>query len=721
MSRTRLSLLPFFLLSLLLACTAPSWTARPWAYSDLRALDAVDAPSPAADILAVYLRRNALDFEVRVDLLDLTLADDSVLRVQIRDEQRYATHPLRITIPLQGVVQVESPFPVAPRVVRDPWSDSVTIRLNAFQLGESVSVDVAAYLPAVVAPLDEVANVRADALPPARAPLLIVFWNVFPAATPAQALRRWDGAHSGPGGGRHGLRYILENVETYKIPVVLLDLKTPQSLAAFHFLQGVNRLQRLLEKRLLILPDVAYGYGDAADVSLALSRHAAAAFDLPASAFLYAPTAGSAMSSSEQFAPLAEDTRLYRQGIPLPRRDPNAQVTVDAFTLEVRKALIEAALSPDRTDLVILGGSLPNSAWGNADVAAAVFAWIADHPWIWPLDGEALQTFPRAEGEAPVLTGNASLTAYPLYTSSGHLLSLDSETLRAILLPELRAAPENEVTRSAWQLYLSLTEPVLQERLGALRAQYLGLVADLLAAARWAEAPYEKVACDADVDYDSEPECLLTSKVFFAIVERDGARLTFLFWRDGRNVRQLVGPTAQFAQGLGDPSFWQLAHGVAADPQAILGGFVDVDSPFASYRLGTIADRSLTFLAEETGRIKVYTLREDSLEVWYHASQEVKVLLPLVFDPPSFFFGGATYQGMLTANGWRWGRTGGPQAEITASVPVAVHGFNASRPLLAAPEDPDLDYPTGHYYPFPLALTTLNGQGSFFIRLRPIP
>lgn len=707
------------LVSILTACLPPGWTARPWAYGDLRALDAADSIPPAVDILAVYLRRNALEIDIRIDLLDLTFSDAYCLQLRIRDEHKYRDHPLQITIPAQGAVQVEGSTLWKPRVVRDPWLDTITVRLDTFAVGRNVRLDVATYLPDQDTPADEVLYVREDTLPPQRAPLLLMFWNVFPAATPAQALRRWDGAHSGPHGARHGLRYLLENAEAHELPLVLLDLKTPQALAALHFLQREDFLQRLVEKRLIILPDVAYG--QPLDVSTRFSRDAARAFGLPSGIFLYAPGAGAEPLSANRFLPLTDDAHLFRQGIPMPRRDPNSQASPDGLTLEVRRDLIATALSSDLSDLVILGGALTDSNWGNADYANASFAWIAAHPWIWILGGEELQTFPRRQEGAVLLPEEGCASSHPLYTTSGRLLSGNSLAFRATLLEALQASPENEITRSAWELYLNLTACPSEEHLAALRAQYLGLVADLLAAARWAETPYAAVSCTTDLDGDGEPECLLTNETLFAILEMDGARLTFLFWRDGRTVHQLIGPTAQFAQALSDPSVWQLERGMAADPQAILGGFVDVDQPFGSYRLVTADHQSVTFLALSDGRLKTYTLRGDVLEVIYRSSSPTTVLLPLAVEPSAFFFGGAAYRGRQDVSGWQWGVTTGPRVWVNTNLSFEARGFNASWPLLNVPEDPNLDYPLGHYYPFPLGIVTLNGERDFSILIRPVP
>ncbi len=706
------------LLSLLTACLSPGWTSRPWTYGDLRVLDAADAISPSVDILAVYLRRNVLEVEIRVDLLDLTFSDSYSLQLRIRDEHNYRIQPLQIIIPAQETVRVESPGSVKPRVVRDPWLDTITVRLDTFSLGQDIRVDVAAYLPDATTPADEVLDVREDALPPPRAPLLLVFWKVFPASTPAQALRRWDGAHSGPDGARHGLRYLVENAEVYGVPLALLDLKTPSSLAAFHFLQDKGVLPRLVEKRLLILPEVAYS--QPAEVSLAFSRQAGRVFDLPSSAFLYAPGGGPTPILPNRFLPLADDSHLFRQGIPLPRRDPNAQVSLEGLTLEVRRDLIATAISPDPSDLVIVGAALTDSNWGNADYANAAFAWITAHPWIWVLGGEDLQAFPR-QRQGAVLLPEECARGHPLYTTSGQLLAEDSLVFQSALLEALRTAPANEVTRTAWQLYLDLTACSREESVVALRAQYLGLVADLLAAARWAETPYTATTCDTDLDGDGEPECLLANDVLFAILDADGARLTFLFWRDGQRVRQLVGPTAQFVQALSDPSLWRLEYGMAADPQAVLGGFVDTDQPFAPYRLVQSGEQTVTFLSLANQRLKTYTLRGDALEVTYRSSPSTTILLPLAVDPTMFFFGGAAYRGEQNIGGWQWGVAAGPQVLVSTPLSFEAHGFNASWPLLTRPEDPNLDYPVGHYYPFPLGMMILSGERDFSTLIRPIP
>ena len=54
-------LLGTLLLSLATASCTAQPVDRPWVYADLRRLDPLDAPAPAADILAVYTRTTDLE------------------------------------------------------------------------------------------------------------------------------------------------------------------------------------------------------------------------------------------------------------------------------------------------------------------------------------------------------------------------------------------------------------------------------------------------------------------------------------------------------------------------------------------------------------------------------------------------------------------------------------------------------------------------------------
>ncbi len=94
---------------------------------------------------------------------------------------------------------------------------------------------------------DVVHDVRSDAQPPVnRAPVLVAFWDAFPVTTPAQALRRWDGAHTGPLGERHGLLHILDAAGQYSVPVALLDIKNPASLAALDFMGNIPGIKEFV-------------------------------------------------------------------------------------------------------------------------------------------------------------------------------------------------------------------------------------------------------------------------------------------------------------------------------------------------------------------------------------------------------------------------------------------------------------------------------------------
>ena len=196
-------------LLLLVASCASSPLDRPWVYADLRALDSQVAPTPATDILAVYTRTTDLSVDIRVDLLDINAGDKYTLKLALWDNRDFSQIPLVIDISSIGLVKtsgIRAGKPaIWPRVVQDDQLDTITVNLNRSFIGERYHLDVSTYTTDPVRLADEVHDVRSDGQPPVqRAPVLMAFWDTFPVTTPAQALRRWNGAHTGPNGDRHG-------------------------------------------------------------------------------------------------------------------------------------------------------------------------------------------------------------------------------------------------------------------------------------------------------------------------------------------------------------------------------------------------------------------------------------------------------------------------------------------------------------------------------------
>ena len=691
-------LLSVFCLLPIVSCI-PASSYREWTYADLRLLDPVDDTStPSTDILAVYVRKFGSDLEIRVDLLDLPLTPD--YRLQILLDTLPGGNPwgLTINIPADGHPSMTpANSNLIPRLIRDPWMDTVTVRFNRLDIPQPFTLQVAAFTPDESNPADVTGLVRSDAFPPTqRAPLALVFWDVFPAATPAQALRRWDGAHTGPSGGRHGLKYILDNAGQYGVPVALLDLKTPASLAALDYLGITPQIQSLTSRSLLILPDVAYG--EPADISLGFSRRAAAGFGLPASQFVYSAASNLQSNYLAQFLPLDTTSHLARSGgtrlIPLPAEDA-IQATQDGPSLDVRRALVAAAFSDDLSDLVVLGGDLPHSTWGNENTAGPTFAWIAAHPWIQPLTGEDLISFPEETHAVHLLTTSSGATPF---------------------LAALRAAHNNSLTDSAWQSYFMLTAPTSDEKLLVLRTNYLGQMGELLAAAHWAEHPSAQANCDHDLNSDGQLECVLSNLKFCAILDPVGARLTNLFFLDETGPHQLVGPSSQFTVGLSDPSEWHPELGEAADPSVIPGAFSDDANAWILYS-SDVTPEGITFSSPDASRLKTYQLLEDGIEITYQVSGPVSTRVPLAVDPQAFIFGPTEYRSAPGTGAWTWGLVNGIQAEVRTDATLSAQSFTDSFPYLSQSEDPDRAYPGGHYLPFPLSVVNLQGSGNFSVQI----
>ncbi len=687
---------PFLLL--LSACLPLPRPASPWTVADLRALDpAGDAPTPARDLLAVYTRLTAQEIQIRLDLLDLDPAGGYDLRLSLWDSARFAAAPLDIRFVAGCPAVVEQPGrpapAIRPRVVYDPALDAVTLSLSRALLVPPYRLDVVSQT-ASGGQADSITGVRSDALPPTqRAAVLLAFWDAFPAATPAQALRRWDGAHTGPTGERHGLRHLLEAAERNRLPVFLLDLKTPPSLAILDAFQGLDQIAALQADGLLILPDVVNA--PPAEIALAYNRRAAQTFNLPASDFIYAADGGLVPGYRAQFLPLDDASHLSRAGqtrlIPLPPADA-LQASADGPTLDLRRALMEAALSADPADLVVLGGSLPRSAWGDSDMAGPSLAWLAAHPWIRVLDGPGLLTFPLGEPQTVPAPPPAAPDPF---------------------LADLQNAPANALTDAAWQAHFMLAGSPSQ-----LRAAYQGQIGVLLAGSAWAERPYDRASCEEDPDRDGQPECVLANLEYYALFETDGAHLTHLFYRDANGAHQLIGPTAQFLLGMSDPSFWNPAAGQAADPGQIMGAFSDRDRPFQPYQFALPGTNALRLTAADGWRVKTFSLDAGGLTAQIEdASSFLQTSLPLAVDPWEFFFGGQEYAGALSGNAWEWGPRRGLRLEVRASARLWAQGYPSSLLFFSRPENPNLDYPVVHYLPFPLSLVEVRGQTPFEIHL----
>ena len=454
---------------------------------------------------------------------------------------------------------------------------------------------------------------------------------------------------------------------------------------------------------LLILPDVAFG--EPATVALGLSGRAVAGFGLPASQFVYAlspdPLANLKQAAlagyRAQFLPLADDTHLAKSDgrllIPLPSANA-IQATQDGPSLEVRRALISTALSPDPADLVVLGGSLPQSTWGDPDMADPTFEWIAAHPWIQPLASPGILAFPSRPLPVPV---SAAASSQPW-------------------LKALQSAPENAASLSAWQTYLTLTAYTPDPQLQALGHAYLGQVGELLAAANWAIKPAARADCSEDLNGDGRDECILANRQYFAILETDGARLTQFFYLDANGPHQLVGPSSQFAIGLSDPSEWHPENGEAADPNVIPGAFTDASDTWTAYT-PTIQPDGISFTSPDGRLLKNYQLTANGIEVHYQGPGPVSTLIPLAVDPQRYYSGPVNYRATLAPHAWTWGLTGGSSVEVSSDATLSAEAFTAAIPFLSSSEDPNLDYPKGDYLPFPLSLVTIQSSGNFSVEI----
>jgi hypothetical protein len=704
-------------------------------------MDAVDADQPSQDLLALYLKSTPDNLLLRLDILDLPALCDFDLVVaidnnpggsrKILEEKNSAelSWDFLISIPAAGNIEV---IDADRRLLSDP--SILTIRnpgLDTIELAIQKSA-IPGYItnprfqvfttPAgqkIIS--DSLAPVSLYDSPPPRAPILLAFWNSLPAYTPIQALRRWSGAHTGPLGGSHGLRYLLKAAQDYQTPLVLLDLKSVPTLPALEYLDAAHPIAEMARQGLLILPEVTpFSSMNSSDTlsiwgierSLQLSRQTSVRLGLPASQFLYAVSPGR-FPDSYRFVFLPEPVSGLHRSIQrytsynllsIPQQDTTLQAGEGGPTIEIRRALVEAALfaSSAQGTILVLGGDLSASTWGNPQYASATLRYLTAHPWIKLLDSQELLA------TQPAQSRQAKSTNSPLNPT---LLIVLEELYRR---EKDAAGISLPLINNAWQTLLAYNAPLAPSppELSDLRQQYLGQVVSLLSVAQWADHSTPIADCSQDIDRDGVSECVLASNEVFLIFEKDSGSLVYAFTRYDQRVHQWIAPTSQFIIGQSDPKTWQINAGLRADPTVIPGAFFDPENFTPLVEAGKI-----TFQSPDL--VKTYTLVNHGLIIEYDSAPTGAPRLPLAIDPWLRFTPewGNRYSQESDGGRMIWGAPGQFRVQIDASAPIDVQTFNASRRLFSQPENPNLDYPPGNMLPFPLALIEINPTGPFTIHI----
>jgi hypothetical protein len=388
--------------------------------------------------------------------------------------------------------------------------------------------------------------------------------------------------------------------------------------------------------------------------------------------------------------------------IPVPKNLMPEQAIPEGLSLEARRALTTekpSTISETDTPILLLGGDLPESEWGIPQISRAAFNYIREHPWIKILDADDLSSL-HPLSQIPAV-------------ESGYVSAVDPSEEKVInLLDQITHLPDSVLEQTTWHALFSLYSPIYPapDQSPALRKEYAGQLITLIDAAIWASSFSSQSECPVDLDSDGHPECLLSSPDFFVVVELETGAMSYFFIRSPSGIHQIIAPSSQLIVGTSDPASWDESKGLGADPSVWIGAFMDNGGP---YRPTLLDAGHLTLLGN--GVTKTYHLSAKDIQVDYSTTQEITTQIPLILDPWNRFLPGWSerYSLSQTSNGWLWKLDSGPGVEVRTDAEMEIHYFAETRALMSTTEDPNRDYPAGHFLPFPLAILTLRAPRSF--------
>ncbi len=181
----------------------------------------------------------------------------------------------------------------------------------------------------------------------------------------------------------------------------------------------------------------------------------------------------------------------------------------------------------------------------------------------------------------------------------------------------------------------------------------------------------------------------------------------------------MVGPSSQLITGLSDPAAWADEGQALSDPSVITGAFAAKDRNLQA----EISGDFLEFRSPGSPQERVYHLLPGGISfslVNSTPDQSEILMIPIIFDPwDRFHLGWAERFGEIIDNdGWKLIHDSEIKISINSSEAISSSSFLASLSFVGSPENPNIDYPAGHYLPFPLFLLSTASQDGVQIEIQ---
>ena len=621
----------FLVVSLLLTSCIPVRIVPPapwqdWVIDDVLWLS--PGPINQNGLIAVYFRKAELSCQFRLDLLNYSSNSfyDFQITLFLHSPVSHLLNQSDYTLILpsnseafllSGTDQQKSTRGI--QVFRNPALDGIVLQLVNQELCGAPNFYLQAELKMTDGSiLDSTPMIFSNASAPIPAYLLLAFWDTLPASTPLQLLRRWDGAHTGPFGQRHGLKILAGAAEKYQVPVFLLDLKQPNSLAGLELLNQTNWIRRLQQNNVLVLPDSTWGSILAKTYTLDLAQQVTKSYNFQSSQLVFSPDGSSSPAHAGYFsftqnpAPVFSNSASRIFPLPYsPDQSPPEWIAQSVTSEGLSEYALQTLLSnahDEENNLLVLGGSLPSSLMADLTVAEPIMAYISAHPWIHPVSQDDLMSLP----------------AKSLSNKLSNITSPPSRVEEEVFL-SLQTSQTNEFSTSAWEMFLNLTNVKRQDPSYPILQKYLPQIYNLLEASHWVDQPEERADCSLDLDEDGSHDCILSNRNIFLILDPLGGRIEFAAGcNTSGSCSQIIGTSAQLSAGLSDPTSWNINHPYNPDPDVIPGALDDPNSVPLLYTIVQETD-SISFTNPENGTTKIYILYHDGFKISSQISQSTNL------------------------------------------------------------------------------------------------